>query len=91
MDEMTEVEDYVIIVTSKHDMSDHVEIQLCFRSSHDLTAMVKERLKGQLKVSPELTLSNPAEILKIKSSVSERKKTKIVDRRYRCSSECESL
>ena len=81
MDEMAEVEDYVIIVTSKHDMSDHVEIQLCFRSSHDLTAMVKERLKGQLKVSPELTLSNPAEILKIKSSVSERKKTKIVDQR----------
>lgn len=91
MDEMIEVEDYVIIVTSKHDMSDHVEIQLCFRSSYDLTAMVKERLKGQLKVSPELTLSNPAEILKIKSSVSERKKTKIVDRRYRSSSEFESL
>jgi phenylacetate-CoA ligase len=81
MDEMTEVEDYVVIITSTHDMSDHIEIQLCFRSPHDLTAMVKERLKGQLKISPELTLSNATEIMKIKSSVSERKKTKIVDRR----------
>jgi phenylacetate-CoA ligase len=81
MDEMTEVDDYVIIITSKHDMSDDIEIQLCFRSSHDLTAMVKERLKGQLKISPEVTLSNATEIMKIKSSVSERKKTKIVDRR----------
>jgi phenylacetate-CoA ligase len=81
MDEMTEVEEYVVIITSKHDMSDHIEINLCFRSSHDLTAMVKERLRGQLKISPELTLSNLTEIMKIKSSVSERKKTKIVDRR----------
>ena len=81
MDEMAEVEDYVVIITSAYDMSDHIEILLCFRSSHDLTAMVKERLKGQLKISPELTLSNPTEILKIKSSVSERKKTKIIDRR----------
>jgi phenylacetate-CoA ligase len=81
MDEMTEVEDYVVIITSAHDMSDYIEIQLCFRSSHDLTAMVKERLKGQLKISPELTLSSATEIMQIKSSVSERKKTKIVDRR----------
>jgi phenylacetate-CoA ligase len=81
MDEISEVEDYIIIVTSKHDMSDDIEIKLCFRSSQDLTVMVRERLKGQLKISPELTLSNPSEILKIKSSVSERKKTKIVDRR----------
>jgi phenylacetate-CoA ligase len=81
MDEMAEVEDYVVIITSVYDMSDHIEILLCFRSSHDLTTMVKERLKGQLKISPELTLSNPTEILKIKSSASERKKTKIIDRR----------
>lgn len=81
MDEMTDIEDYVIIITSAHDMSDCIEIQLCFRSSEDLRDMVKERLKGQLKISPELTLSNANGIMKIKSSVSERKKTKIVDQR----------
>ncbi len=81
MEEMTEVEDYVVIITSTYDMSDCIEIKLCFRSSQDLTALVKERLKGQLKISPELTLSSPAEIMMIKSSVSERKKTKIIDRR----------
>jgi len=81
LDEMLDLEDYVIVITSTGDMVDHVEIRLCFRSSHDLTDLLKERLKGQLKISPDLMLSSTAEIMQIKSSVSERKKTKIVDRR----------
>jgi phenylacetate-CoA ligase len=84
LDGFTELREYVVLITSAHDMSDAVEIKLAFAGSADPTgtlALLSERLKGQLKISPQLTMCAAEEIVRIKSSVSERKKTKVVDRR----------
>lgn len=81
LDEIPEIDDYVIIVTSAYDLSDEIEIKVCSPLPPDWMPGLSERFKGQLKVTPKIVISNAHEILEIQSSASARKTIRFVDRR----------
>jgi phenylacetate-CoA ligase len=82
LDETADIANYVLIITSVNTMSDAVEIKYNLSPSSSLTeSMLKDKLQGRLKITPLLSQTDVSEIMKLRSSVSNRKLTKIVDRR----------
>jgi phenylacetate-CoA ligase len=82
LDEMIEIDDYVVIVMPAQDLGDEVEIRLCSRlPSNDWMPTLTERFKGQLKVMPRLVITDAGEITNLQSLNSERKKNRLLDRR----------
>ena len=82
MEQMDYINNYVIIATSDTTLSDHIEVRCSLKKGVVRTIPeMRAKLKGNLKVTPEVVFDSPANIDLIQGSVSKRKKTKFVDRR----------
>lgn len=82
MEEMDYINNYVVIATSDTTLSDHIEVRCSLKKGVVKTVEeLRAKLKGNLKVTPNVVLDLPENIDLIQGSVSKRKKTKFVDRR----------
>lgn len=82
MEQMDYVNNYVIIATSDTTLSDHIEVRCSLKKGVNKTIPeMRAKLKGNLKVTPDVIFDSPENIDLIQGSVSKRKKTKFVDRR----------
>lgn len=82
MESIDYVDNFVLIATSDTTLSDHIEVRCSLKAGiKDKTNEIKAKLRGNLKVTPEVIPDSNANIDLIQSSVSKRKKTKFVDRR----------
>lgn len=82
MEQMEYVDRFVIIATSDTTLSDHIEVRCSLKKGEKKTIEeMRAKLKGNLKVTPDVIFDSVANIDLIQGSVSKRKKTKFVDRR----------
>ena len=82
MEEIDYIDNFVLIATSDTTLSDHLEVRCSLKSGvSDKTKEIMAKLKGNLKVTPNVVLDSNTNIDLIQSSVSKRKKVKFVDRR----------
>jgi phenylacetate-CoA ligase len=74
--------DYIMIATAPTALSDELEVVVAWRGesnhAHDL---IREKLRGELKVCPTIRLATPAEIQSLGDSRELRKQRVFVDRR----------
>jgi len=82
MEQIDYVSSFVIIATSDTTLSDHIEVRCSLKKGERYTvSQIRAKLKGNLKVSPDVIFDSPENIDLIQGSVSKRKKSKFVDRR----------
>jgi len=82
MEQMDYINNYVVIATSDTTLSDHIEVRCSLKKGVVKTiSEMRAKLKGNLKVTPNVVIDLPENIDLIQGSVSKRKKTKFVDRR----------
>ncbi|HDT11462.1 MAG TPA: phenylacetate--CoA ligase family protein, partial [bacterium] len=82
LDQLEYVDNYVLIATSDTTLSDRIEVRCSLKKGvADKSSEIKAKLKGSLKVTPEVIIDSFTNIDLIQSSVTKRKKTKFVDRR----------
>jgi len=82
MEEIDYIDNFVLIATSDTTLSDHLEVRCSLKPGvTDKTKEIMAKLKGNLKVTPNVVVDSNTNIDLIQSSVSKRKKTKFVDRR----------
>jgi phenylacetate-CoA ligase len=82
MEEIEYIDNFVLIATSDTTLSDHLEVRCSLKPGiSDKTKEIMAKLKGNLKVTPNVVLDSNTNIDLIQSSISKRKKTKFVDRR----------
>jgi phenylacetate-CoA ligase len=80
LEQMSGIINYAMVVSSNEDLSDKLDVYIALKDQSVLP-VIKEKLKGTLKVCPELIASTPETVDELKSSVSNRKKTVFIDRR----------
>jgi len=82
LDTVPEVASFVILARRENDLSDAVEV--CFACRADpakVLALLRERFRGEAKVTPHLTLASPAEIEALQMPEEGRKRRYFVDLR----------
>ena len=80
LDGVAHVRDYVMVVTCSSPLSDELEIILNV-DDHASLDLIRERLRGEMKVLPTLRQGTLAEIERLRDSQNYRKKRTFVDRR----------
>jgi phenylacetate-CoA ligase len=76
--------DYVMIATAPTQLSDELEVVVALREQANGTIEeIRERLRGELKVSPSLRIGSLAEIRELGHSNELRKQRVLIDRRQR--------
>ena len=82
MEQLEYINSFVIIATSDTTLSDHIEVRCSLKKGVVKTIEeLRAKLKGNLKVTPNVIFDSPENIDLIQGSVSKRKKTKFIDRR----------
>jgi len=79
---LEQVIDYIMIATAPTPLSDELEILIAWRGDPaDAEVVIRERLRGELKVSPSVRLTTPQEIQSLGDSKELRKQRVFLDRR----------
>jgi phenylacetate-CoA ligase len=79
---LDQVIDYLMIATAPTALSDELEVVVAWRGdSTDAISIIRERLRGELKVSPEVRLATLQEIQSLGDSRELRKQRVFLDRR----------
>jgi len=82
LDTVPEVASFVILARREGDLSDAVEVRLACRADPArVLALLRERFRGEAKVTPQLTLASPAEIEALQMPEGARKRRHFVDLR----------
>jgi len=76
--------DYVMIATAPTLLSDELEVVVAVRGNSDgMAELIREQLRGELKVTPAVRIASPQEIAAIGNSRELRKQRVFLDRRPR--------
>jgi phenylacetate-CoA ligase len=80
---IAQVSDFVMIATAPTPLSDELEVVIALRNETDgsVEELVREKLKGDLKVTPSVRITTAAEIHAISQSGEQRKQRVFIDRR----------
>jgi phenylacetate-CoA ligase len=82
LDTVPEVASFVILARRESDLADAVEVRVaCLADPARVLALLRERFRGEAKVTPQLTLASPAEIEALQMPEGTRKRRYFVDLR----------
>jgi len=82
LDTVPEVASFVILARRESDLSDAVEVRVACTTDPDrVLALLRERFRGEAKVTPQLTLASSAEIEALQMPEGTRKRSSFVDLR----------
>jgi phenylacetate-CoA ligase len=85
LDEMPEISEYCIEVSSDFDLSDNVRVLVCLRNgrgpSPDFSALIGEKLQARLRVRPEIVMTSEERIKTMICPERSRKINRFIDRR----------
>jgi phenylacetate-CoA ligase len=83
LDSCEDVASYVIVARREDDLSDSLEIKVCWNAASADKALpaLRERLRGEAKVSPRITESSAGEIERLQMPEGSRKRRFFVDLR----------
>jgi phenylacetate-CoA ligase len=82
LDAVPEVASYVILARREDDLADAVEVRLaCAADATRTLAILRERFRGEAKVTPELRLASPEDIEALQMPAGARKRRYFVDLR----------
>ena len=80
LDAVPDISSYVIIAWRENNLSDAVEVKIaCAGDAAKITAALRERFQGEIKVAPQITVAPPAEIEKLQLPDGVRKRRYFVD------------
>ena len=80
LDAVPDISSYVIIAWRENNLSDAVEVKIaCDGDAAKITAALRERFQGEIKVAPQITVAPPAEIEKLQLPDGVRKRRYFVD------------
>jgi len=82
LDTVPEVATFVILARTEGDLSDAVEVRVaCTADPARVLALLRERFRGEAKVTPQLTLASPEEIEALQMPEGARKRRCFIDLR----------